>query len=101
MSVSVDHELCKVPLNPCPEKTALLFLQVHPEWMSFIPVDVYFLEHVKLDAVTLRKLLDLGVGAWLLGPELIAGEGEDGQPSLSLKQEKTLSYKQRSRSLKV
>ena len=52
--------------------------------MSLGPVNLDLLEHVELDAVTLCELLDLGVGSRLLGPELVAGKGEDGQPILSL-----------------
>ena len=46
--------------------------------MRLAPVDVNLLKHIELDAVTLRELLDLGIRARLLGPELITGEGEDG-----------------------
>ena len=53
--------------------------------MRLAPVDINFLKHIELDAVSLRELLDLGIRARLLGPELITGEGEDGQPTLSLK----------------
>ena len=52
--------------------------------MGIGPVDVDLLEHVELDAKAGSKLFDLGVGARLLEPELVAGEGEDGQLTLCL-----------------
>ena len=52
--------------------------------MGIGPVDVDLLEHVELDAKAGGKLFDLGVGARLLEPELVAGEGEDGQLTLCL-----------------
>ena len=85
ISVFIDHKLGKVPLNPGPKQTALLFLEEHPEGMSLGPVDLDLLEHVEVDAVTLGELLDLGVCSWLQGSKLVTGKGEDGQPILSLK----------------
>ena len=52
--------------------------------MGIGPVDVDLLEHVELDAKAGGKLFDLGVGARLLEPELVTGEGEDGQLTLCL-----------------
>ena len=55
--------------------------------MSLRSVDVDLLEHVELDPEAGSKLFDLGAGAGLLGPELVAGEGEDGQLALGLQEE--------------
>ena len=52
--------------------------------MSLGSVDVDLLEHVKLDTEACSKLFDFTVRAWLLGSELVAGEGEDGQLVLCL-----------------
>jgi len=52
--------------------------------VSLRSVDVDLLEHVELDPEAGSKLFDLGAGAGLLGPELVAGEGEDGQLTLGL-----------------
>ena len=54
--------------------------------MSLRSVDVDLLEHVELDPEAGSKLFDLGAGAGLLGPELVAGEGEDGQLTLGLQE---------------
>jgi len=52
--------------------------------MSLGPVDVDLLEHVELDSEAGSKLFDFTVRAGLLGSELVAGEGEDGQLILGL-----------------
>ena len=52
--------------------------------MSVRSIDVDLLEHVELDPKPVGKLLDLTVGAGLLGTKLVAGEGEDGQLILCL-----------------
>ena len=52
--------------------------------MSLGSVDVDLLEHVELDTKAGSKLFDFTVRAGLLGPELVAREGEDGQLILGL-----------------
>ena len=52
--------------------------------MSLGPVDVDLLEHVEVDTEAGSKLFDFTVRAGLLGSELVAGEGEDGQLILGL-----------------
>ena len=52
--------------------------------MGVRSVNVDLLEHVKLDTESGSKLFDLTVRAGLLGPELVAREGEDGQLILGL-----------------
>ena len=52
--------------------------------MSLGSVDVDLLEHVELDTKAGSKLFDFTVRAGLLGPELVAREGEDGQLVLGL-----------------
>ena len=52
--------------------------------MSIGSVHIDLLEHVELDTESGCELLDLTVRARLLGSELVAGEGEDGQLTLGL-----------------
>jgi len=59
----------------------LLGLEIDPDGMRILSVDVHLLHHVELDVVVGGKLLDLSCGPWLLGAELIAGEGKDGESS--------------------
>eukprot|EP00092_Neocalanus_flemingeri_P077127 GFUD01095728.1.p1 GENE.GFUD01095728.1~~GFUD01095728.1.p1 ORF type:complete len:108 (-),score=12.44 GFUD01095728.1:167-490(-) len=47
--------------------------------MSILSINIYFLKHVELHTISLCKLLDLHIGAWLLVPKLVAGEGKNGQ----------------------
>ena len=52
--------------------------------MCLCSVDVDLLEHVELDTESGSKLFDFTVRTGLLGTELVAGEGEDGQLVLCL-----------------
>ena len=52
--------------------------------MSIGSVHIDLLEHVELDTKAGSKLFDFTVRAGLLGSELVAGEGEDGQLTLGL-----------------
>ena len=52
--------------------------------MSIGSVYIDLLEHVELDTEAGSKLFDLTAVARLLGSELVAGEGEDGQLTLGL-----------------
>ena len=63
--------------------------------MSIGSVHIDLLEHVELDTEAGSKLFDLTAVARLLGSELVAGEGEDGQLTLGL--EKCISLRERER----
>lgn len=83
VTVRVDKELCKVPLNnSClglvlARKTAVE-TQEGVHGVSLWTIDIDFGEHRELNVVFARsKLFDLGVGAWLLAHELVAGECEN------------------------
>jgi len=80
VAAAVDDEVGKVPLN---SSTATRNRVDHPvvQVEASLAVDVDLGHHVEGDAVRLLDMrLDLGVSARLLAAELIAGEGEDGEP---------------------
>ena len=79
-AVATDEELREVPLDPVAEQAALLALEPREERVGVGAVDVDLGEHREGDAVVdLAELLDLGLGAGLLAPELVAGEAEDDE----------------------
>lgn len=68
-ATAVNQELGEIPLDEVAERSALLVLQEGPERVGVIPVHLDLGEHVELHLVSLSKLLDLLLRAWLLGGE--------------------------------
>jgi len=81
LTLLVYDELGKVPLYEFAEEAALLVLEVLPDWVRVVPVDVNLGKHVKLCTIRLRrKLFYFLVRSWLLTTKLVAREGEDAEP---------------------
>uniref|UniRef100_A0A2M4DH48 Putative secreted protein n=1 Tax=Anopheles darlingi TaxID=43151 RepID=A0A2M4DH48_ANODA len=72
----VHQKLGKVPLDRVNERAALALLQILPQWVRLLPVDVNLGEHVEAHVAALGELLDLCVRARFLATELIAREGQ-------------------------
>lgn len=73
----IHHKLGEIPFDGVDKKPGLLSLEESKERMSVSTVDVDLGEHVEGDVVLGHKLLDLLLSAWLLTPELVAGEPQD------------------------
>jgi len=59
LSVLVHKEFSKVPFNELPERPALFSLEVLPERMSLLTVDLYFTRQVPLNFVAVCKGSDV------------------------------------------
>lgn len=77
ISIFVHNELCKVPFDGVKKRSTLLILQESPQRMSFLSVDINFLEEIEFDLVILQETLNLLSVTWFLIVELIAGEWKD------------------------
>lgn len=75
----VHQELGEVPLDGVNQEARLLVLEVLPERVRPVPVDVHLAEHVELHVELLHKLLYVCLRAGLLTPELVAGKSEDAK----------------------
>ena len=86
-SVRTDQELLEVPLDSLQsQETGSLGLHPFPERVGARAVDVQLLKHGEGDAVVDQtEGVDLGVGAWILGAELVARKGEDLEARGSLR----------------
>jgi len=74
-SLTVDQELCVIPLDRTGEPSTLDSLHVFVERMGIIAVDVDFAVHVKgVPVLFLHSLLDLRIGARFLARKLVARE---------------------------
>jgi hypothetical protein len=78
-SVLINDELCEVPLDGINQSSALFFLQVLEQWMSFLAVDVKLLEQVEVYLAILHEALNFFGVARLLMTKLVAGESENTQ----------------------
>jgi len=79
LALAVRQELGEVPLDLAAQRLALLLLQELVQRVGAGPVDLNLGKHGVLGAARLGKLLDLGVRAGLLAPELVAGEAQNLQ----------------------
>lgn len=79
MAISANEELLKVPLdNLQAQQARLLLLEPGEQRVGVVAVDIGLLHDGEADAIVdLAEVLDLIVGAGLLGTELVAGEAED------------------------
>ena len=78
-AILVDNKFGEIPLDAIEQETALFFLQILPQWMSTLAVDINLLEQVKLDLTVTDKALNFFGVAWLLVIELITGKGENAK----------------------
>lgn len=79
LAVLVNDELGEVPLDAVEQHSALLLLQILPQWVSSLAVDVDLLEEVELDLTVASEALDLLGGSGLLVVELVAWESENAE----------------------
>lgn len=79
LSVLVHHELGEVPLDGIHQEARLLVLEVLPQRVCPVAIDIHLAEHVELHVELLGKLLYLCLSAGLLTPELVAGKSEDAK----------------------
>jgi len=81
LTILVNDELSEVPLDFVEQEFGFLHLEILPQRMGRIPIDVDLAEQIELHSVlALCKLLDVCIGSWLLTCELIAGECQNLQP---------------------
>lgn len=79
VTIPANEELLKVPLdNLQAQQARLLLLEPGEQRVGVVAVDIGLLHDGEADAIVdLAEVLDLIVGAGLLGAELVAGEAED------------------------
>jgi len=76
--VFVDQELGEVPLDGVDDKSRLFRLEIFPQWVGSLAIDVDLREKIELDAVfALCELFDLSIGARFLIAELVTWEGQN------------------------
>ena len=81
LPVSPDQKLLKVPLDPLqPQQAGLLALHPLIHRLHLVSIHVRLPQHREGDTIIhLAELLDLVVGPWILGAELVAGEAEEDE----------------------
>jgi len=81
----VHQEFRKVPFDSVEQSPTLSLLEILPQGMGIGTIDFDFLKKVKSDSVRFGGIfLNIGVGSWLLTPELVTGEAEDLQTRFSV-----------------
>lgn len=78
-AILVNHELCEVPLDLLDERPFRFGLQIFPQWMSLVAVDVDLLVHVEGHVVFLDEVKDVLWIVKFLVHEVARGEREDSQ----------------------
>eukprot|EP01139_Manchomonas_bermudensis_P024738 Amastigsp_a843318_215.p1 type:complete len:383 gc:universal Amastigsp_a843318_215:231-1379(+) len=79
LTLSVEEELCEVPLDASAESPFQLGLEPDVKGVGPAAVDLDLLEHVERDAEASNKVADVVSGTGLLLAELIARESENRQ----------------------
>lgn len=79
LAILVDDELGEVPLDAVEQHSALFLLQILPQWVGGLAVDVDLLEEVKLNLAVASEALDLFSISGFLVVELVAWEGENAE----------------------
>ncbi len=77
----VDEKLGKVPFDEIAKRARQARLQVLEERERIAAVDLDLVHHLELHFVPSDKVDNLGVGAGLLRPKLVAGKADNGQPA--------------------
>lgn len=80
ISLSIDEELRKVPLDGRTEESSLLFFEELIEWISTISIDIYLGKEWKGHSeIELTYTLDRLIGLRLLPSKLCTRKSEDGK----------------------